>query len=150
MRIEGGSGPPLTPQVWLQGDPGAWRPQRAGLVPVWEAWRVAVLAAAWQLRCRREAWGVQFTPAELAAAAVEDLRRIVVADWLRASTDLTRAMEGVSPTWFPRQPSSAARFGVVEFETKWCEGSVVAYVRHCQGRRPVLEFRLSSPSVLGG
>jgi hypothetical protein len=52
-RIEGGTGPPLSPQVWLQGDSGAWKPRDPNLGDLWHALRIAVLAAAWRLRCRR-------------------------------------------------------------------------------------------------
>jgi hypothetical protein len=72
-RIEGGTGPPLSPQVWLQGDSGAWKPRDPNLGDLWDALRIAVLAAAWRLRCRRTAWDSQFTPTDVAKAAIADL-----------------------------------------------------------------------------
>jgi hypothetical protein len=39
-------GPPLSPQVWLQGAPGAWEPRYPNLGDLWHAMRIAVLAAA--------------------------------------------------------------------------------------------------------
>ena len=96
VRIEGGAGPPLTPSVWLQGDPGAWRPRDEHHVHLWHALRVAVLSAAWALRCRRAARGTQFTPADVAAACVEDLRAIVRAEWRRSQSG-PGAGHGVPP-----------------------------------------------------
>lgn len=144
-RIEGGGGPPITPQVWLQGDDSAWQPQRASNRPLWHALRTALLCAVWQLRCRRVAWGTQFVPADAVAACVEDLRRTLLADWRRATADITR-MDGVSSRLFPRRGRLAEAFGVGEFEAKWCGGGAVAYVAHRRGQRPAVEIRLETPS----
>ena len=70
-RVEGGTGPPLTPAVWLQGDPGEWQPRDEHHVHLWHALRIAVLSAAWALRCRRAARGTQFTPADVAVVDFE-------------------------------------------------------------------------------
>jgi hypothetical protein len=43
-------GPPLTPGVWLQGDPAAWQPQMEHHHQLWHTLRIAVLSAAWTLR----------------------------------------------------------------------------------------------------
>jgi hypothetical protein len=56
------------------------------------------------------------------------------------------AMRGVRRDWFPaverRRP-----FTVVDFETSWCAGSVVAHVVHASGgRRPRVELRLEAPA----
>lgn len=146
-RVEGGTGPPLTPAVWLQGDPGAWQPRDEHHVHLWHALRIAVLSAAWTLRCRRAARGTQFAPADVAAACVEDLRAVVGAEWQRATSDV-RSLDGVSSRLFPRRRAAAAAgaAAVVEFELAWCGGGVVAYVNHRRGRAPALEFRLEAPS----
>lgn len=145
-RIEGGGGPPITPQVWLQGDDSAWQPQRASNRPLWHTLRAALLYAAWSLRCRRVDWGTQFTPADVVAACVADLRSIILADWQRATADITR-MDGVSSRLFPRRRGRRAEaFGVGEFEEKWCSGGVVAHVARCQGGRHAVEVRLEAPS----
>ena len=94
-RIEGGGGPPITPQVWLQGEDSAWQPQRETNRPLWHALRFALLLSVWSLRCRRVTRGAQFTPTDVVAACVEDLRRTLLADWQRATADITR-MDGVS------------------------------------------------------
>ena len=147
VRIEGGTGPPLTPRVWLQGDPGAWRPQLEHHHQLWHTLRIAVLSAAWALRCRREARGTQFSPDDVAAACVEDMRAAVCADWRRVTSDVTR-MDGVSSRLFPRARGGAAGVAppsVAAFEVTWCGGGVVAYVAHAPSRRPALEFRLAPP-----
>lgn len=148
VRIEGGTGPPLTPRVWLQGDPHAWQPRLEHHHQLWHALRVAVLSAAWALRCRREARGSQFSPGDVAAACVVDLRAVVRADWQRATSDVTR-MAGAGSRLFPRRRGGtgrAAPTSVAAFEVKWCGGGVVAYVAHRQGLPPALELRLAPPS----
>jgi hypothetical protein len=65
---------------------------------LWHAMRIAVLAAAWRLRFRRAAWDAQFTPADVATAAIADLRAIARADWARAtSSSGGLRLDGVSP-----------------------------------------------------
>ena len=147
VRIEGGPGPPLSPQVWLQGDTATWKPQREQHMQLWHTLRLAVLSAAWSLRCRRAAWGTQFTAAEVAAACVKDLHAIMAADWRRATTDI-RHTAGAAPYLFPRHRgrAGAAPNSAVAFEIKWCGGGVLAHVSHRQGRRPSLEIRLRPPS----
>ena len=113
-RIEGGGGPPITPQVWLQGEDSAWQPQRETNRPLWHALRFALLLSVWSLRCRRVTRGAQFTPTDVVAACVEDLRRTLLADWQRATADITR-MDGVSSRLFPRRRGRQAEaFGVRE------------------------------------
>ena len=114
-------------------------------VPAQPALRTALLCAVWQLRCRRVAWGTQFAPADAVAACIEDLRRTLLADWRRATADITR-MDGVSSRLFPRRGRLAEAFGVGEFEAKWCSGGAVAYVAHRRGQRPAVEIRLETPS----
>ena len=147
VSVEGGPGPPLTPQVWLQGDTDAWKPLRDQHMPLWHALRLAVLSAAWTLRCRRAARGTQFAAAEVAAACVEDLRAVMAADWRRATSDVRR-MPGAGPHLFPRHHgrAGAAPGSVIDFEIKWCGGGVLAHVSHRQGQRPALDIRLRSPS----
>jgi glutathione S-transferase len=67
-RIDGGHPPPLTAEVWLLAVSTAWQPQGRALTQLWRTLRVALLAAAWQLRTRREAAGEQFTTADVCAA----------------------------------------------------------------------------------
>ena len=146
-RIEG-EGPPLTPRVWLQGDPGAWQPQLEHNRQLWRTLRIALLSAAWALRCRRASRGTQFSPAEVVAACVEDLRAVVRADWQRATADITR-LDGVSSRLFAGRREGhvgAAPHSVAAFEVKWCGGGVVAYVARWPGRPPALELRLGAPS----
>jgi len=143
-RVEGGGGPPLTAAVWLVGDPGAWQPQRAH-AGLWRSLRTAMLSAVWELRTRRLATGKQFAAADVGRDFTAAVRRLVRADWLRATTDITD-MPGVQPSWFP----AAARRGrpsVVDFEATWCAGGVVAHVTHAAGgQRPRVEFRLAAPT----
>ena len=61
-RIEGGGGPPITPQVWLQGEDSAWQPQRETNRPLWHALRFALLLSVWSLRCRRVTPGGPSSP----------------------------------------------------------------------------------------
>jgi hypothetical protein len=141
-RIEGDAGPPLSPQVWLQGAPGPWEPRDPNLGDLWHAMRIAVLAAAWRLRCRRAAWDLQLTPTDVATAAIADLRAIAHADWARAtsSSDGLR-LGGISPRVLNRRHRGAlGPASVADFELKWRGGGVVAYVAHRQGRRPTMEF----------
>ncbi len=147
-RVEAGNGPPLTPSVWLQGDLGSWQPRQAALGPVWAAWRISFLSAVWRLRCRREARGMAFTSAELAAAAVAEMRLVVSVAWARASPIVTGGLEGVSPAWFPLAPRGGA--GVGPFEALWCVGGVFAGVQRAAGRPPALEFHLEAPAALVG
>jgi hypothetical protein len=49
-RTGGGPAPPLPPKVWLQDSPAAWRPA-PGSRELWAHLRLAVLKAAWRLRC---------------------------------------------------------------------------------------------------
>lgn len=146
LRVEGGGGPPLTAAVWLVGDPGAWQPQRAH-AGLWRSLRAAMLSAAWDLRTRRSATGVQFTPADVCRDFVGTVRRLVRADWLRATADITD-LPGVQASWFPaegrRQP-----FTVADFERRWCPGSVVAHVVHGHAGRPSrVDLRLGAPPSL--
>ena len=144
-RIEGGGGPPLTAAVWLVGDPGAWQPQRAH-AGLWRSLRTAMLSAVWELRTRRLATGAQFDAVTVGRDFTAAVRRLVRADWLRATTDITD-MQGVRRSWFPavegrRQPS------VVDFEAAWCAGGVVAHVTRAPGgQRPRVEFRLRAPAA---
>ena len=145
-RIEGGVEPPVTSRVWLQGDLDAWRPQRerAGL---WRALRVAMMSAAWDRRMEREARGTQFGPADVAAAFVATARRMVRADWQRATSDVTD-MAGTHRSWFPNAEQRAAEYDVVAFEMEWCAAGVLAHVVHGgPGERPRLEIRLVAPAA---
>jgi hypothetical protein len=145
-RIEGGTGPPLSPQVWLQGDSGAWKPRDPHLGDLWDALRIAVLAAAWRLRCRRAAWDSQFTPTDVAKAAIADLRTIARANWARATSPGGLRLDGISPRVLNRCRGAAGRATIADFELKWCGGGVVAYVAHRRGHRPAMEFRLRPPT----
>ena len=136
-RIGGDRPPPPTAAVWLLADPAAWHPQRRTLAPLWRTLRTALLAAAWGLRCRREASGHQHSAADVVAAFVEDVRRLVVADWHRVVSHITE-MAGTHASWFPRRNEVMT---VMDFEIAWCTGSVIAHVTHGAGR-PTLEFWL--------
>ncbi|KAI8465563.1 MAG: hypothetical protein J3K34DRAFT_473292 [Monoraphidium minutum] len=48
-----------------------------------------MLSAAWELRTRRTATGAQFAPADVCRDFVGTVRRLVRADWLRATADIT-------------------------------------------------------------
>ncbi|KAI8463601.1 MAG: hypothetical protein J3K34DRAFT_475068 [Monoraphidium minutum] len=114
---------------------------------LWRSLRAAMLSAAWELRTRRTATGAQFAPADMCRDFVGTVRRLVRADWLRATADITD-LPGVQASWFPaeerRQP-----FTVADFERRWCPGSVVAHVVHGQAGRPArLDLRLGAPSGL--
>ncbi len=137
-RVEGGLGPPLTAAVWLQGDTQQWQPQRQHR-HLWTSLRISLLAAAWELRTRRNALGTQFTPADVIARCVDDIRSLVLADWQRIVSRVTD-MAGTHEGWFPgRDPAITT----VDFEKWWCPGSVVAHVYHTQApSKPRMEFRL--------
>jgi hypothetical protein len=81
-----------------------------------------MLWAVWGLRTRRLATGTQFGPTDVGRDFTAGVRRVVRADWLRATTDITD-MQGVRRSWF----------SVVDFETAWCAGGVVAHVTHAAG-----------------
>jgi hypothetical protein len=98
VRIEGGGGPPLTAAVWLLGDPGEWRPQQAH-AGLWRSLRTAMLSAVWGLRTRRLATGSQFGPTDVGRDFTAAVRRLVRADWLRATTDITD-MQGMRQSCF--------------------------------------------------
>jgi hypothetical protein len=139
VRIDGGSEPPLSPSVWLQGSTDTWQPQRADHQDLWRILRVSMLAAAWTLRTRRRATGEQFLPSQVVDACTADVRRLVYADWQLATSQCT-AMSGTHSSWFPgHQPSMDG----VEFERRWCVGGVIAHVSPgADGQPPVVEFRL--------
>ena len=138
--------PPATSRVWLQGDLGAWRPQQER-TDLWRALRVAMISAAWDRRMEREARGTQFGPADVAAAFVATVRRMVRADWQRATSDVTD-MAGTHRSWFPCAEQRAAEYGVVAFEVEWCAAGVLAHVVHgTPGQRPRLEMRLAAPEA---
>ncbi|KAI8463548.1 MAG: hypothetical protein J3K34DRAFT_526893, partial [Monoraphidium minutum] len=90
-RFSGGSAPPLTAAVWLQDSPAAWRPHaaqagaeaRAHAEQRWAYLRLAVLEAAWRLRCRRRRGGQQFGAADVVDDVIEGVERRVLADWQR-------------------------------------------------------------------
>ena len=139
-RVDGGPGPPTTAAVWLQADTAAWRPQRIH-AELWTTLRTSLLAATWGLHRRRTATGEQFTAREVVEACVEDVRRLVLADWQGVVSDIT-VMEGTHRSWFPGRH---ARRSLMEFETFWCPGSVIAHVSHPQGTVvPALDFRLKA------
>ena len=139
IRIDGGSGPPLTPAVWLQGAADAWRPQREIHTALWRTLRVSMLAAAWALRTRRAAGGREFQPDRVVKGFVADIRRIIHAEWQVVTSRCTQ-MVGTHRSWFPgRQPI----MDVAEFEMRWCGGGVLAHVVQGPGAGdPTLEYRL--------
>jgi hypothetical protein len=76
---------------------------------------------------------------------VKDLRRIIRADWARASADATR-IPGVSNSWFPAAAGRQAdRFDVAAFEARWCTNDVLASVGHPPGGQPTVRLRLLAP-----
>ena len=108
---------------------------------LWTTLRTSLLAATWGLHRRRTATGEQFTAREVVEACVEDVRRLVLADWQGVVSDIT-VMEGTHRSWFPGRH---ARRSLMEFETFWCPGSVIAHVSHPQGTVvPALDFRLKA------
>ena len=73
---------------------------------------------------------------------MEDVRRLVHADWQRVVSEIT-VMDGTHRSWFPGKDP---RLTVIEFETFWCPGSVIAHVSHPQGASvPTLDVRLKAP-----
>ena len=104
-----------------------------------------LLSAAWTLRCRRCSSGRQFGPADVAAAFVADVRRLVRADWQRVVADVI-AVAGTDPSWFRgRKPGLSPE----EFEARWCAGGVIARcVPSAPGAVPSLELRLVAPAGL--
>lgn len=99
--------------------------------------RTAMLAAAWQLRCRRAATSQQFCPRDVAQAFVADICKLVHADWQCVSSNIT-SIAGTHQSWFKGRRTDMS---VVEFEIKWCGGGVVAVVTQSTNG-PVLEFCL--------
>jgi hypothetical protein len=137
----GGAPPPITAEVWLQASPtAAWQPRAPSFAPrataeLWAAMRLAVLAAAWRLRCRRCALGQQFSAADVVDAALADLGRLVRAEFC-ATSDVV-AVAGTSPAWFPRRRPPAP---VEAFRDKWCRGGVLAVL--LPGPPPQASLRL--------
>ncbi|KAI8463062.1 MAG: hypothetical protein J3K34DRAFT_475574 [Monoraphidium minutum] len=129
-RFAGGSTPPLTAEVWLQDSPAAWRPHaaqagaeaRAHAEQRWAYLRLAVLEAAWRLRCKRRRGGQQFEAADVVEDVIEGVERRVLADWQRTSPAMLDAA-GTCLSWFPRRrrPMDHA-----QFEALWCAGGVIA------------------------
>ncbi|KAI8462379.1 MAG: hypothetical protein J3K34DRAFT_501129, partial [Monoraphidium minutum] len=123
-RFAGGSTPPLTAEVWLQDSPAAWRPHaaqagaeaRAHAEQRWAYLRLAVLEAAWRLRCKRRRGGQQFEAADVVEDVIEGVERRVLADWQRTSPAMLDAA-GTCLSWFPRRrrPMDHA-----QFEALWC------------------------------
>jgi len=56
-------------------------------------------------------------------------------------------MAGTHSSWFPgREPE----LDVVQFETRWCGGGVIAHVVHgASGQSPSMEFRLAEAASSG-
>ena len=99
-----------------------------------------MLAAVWSLRTGRVATGETFTPDQTVEECIADVRRLVFADWQVATTTCTD-MAGTHSSWFPGRPPT---MDVVEFETRWCTGGVIAHVTQgAHGRGPSMEFRLA-------
>jgi uncharacterized membrane protein YgcG len=137
----GGSAPPLSPEVWLQDSPAAWRPQGGPWAEeLWGLLRLVVLWAAWVLRCRRLATGQQFAAADVVDAAVDRVERLVRADWQRVGSDL-REVAGTSPSWFPQRGAPPTE-GV--FQQRWCAGGVIAALVPVAGSRPRLVVRFGA------
>lgn len=125
-RFGGDPAPPLSADVWLLGDPAAWQPQAGGATgrQRWAHLRLAVLEAAWRLRCRRHQAGWQLTAADVVDAVIDGVQRRVLADWQRTARAIT-ALAGTSPDWFPRtRPPLTVAF----FQELWCAGGVIAQV----------------------
>ena len=143
----GGSAPPLSPEVWLQDSPAAWRPQGGSHAEeLWGVLRLAVLWAAWELRCRRQALGQQFVAADVVDAAVDRVERLVRADWQRVGADL-REVAGTSPSWFPQRGAPPTEG---EFEERWCRGGVIAALVPVAGSQPRLVVRFGSCRLARG
>ncbi|KAI8462501.1 MAG: hypothetical protein J3K34DRAFT_500065 [Monoraphidium minutum] len=134
-RFSGGGAPPLTAAVWLQDSPAAWRPQaaqagaeaRAHAEQRWAYLRLAVLEAAWRLRCRRRRGGQQFEAADVVDDVIEGIERRVLADWQRTSPAMLGAA-GTCPSWFPRRRRPMDR---AQFEALWCAGGARAAAAAC-------------------
>ncbi|KAI8476651.1 MAG: hypothetical protein J3K34DRAFT_516508 [Monoraphidium minutum] len=160
-RFAGGSTPPLTAEVWLQDSPAAWRPHaaqagaeaRAHAEQRWAYLRLAVLEAAWRLRCKRRRGGQQFEAADVVEDVIEGVERRVLADWQRTSPAMLDAA-GTCLSWFPRRrrPMDHA-----QFEALWCAGGVIA--RLAPGATPAAPgavllcfgaWRLPRASAAGG
>jgi hypothetical protein len=104
-----------------------------------------MLAAAWEMRMERTTRGTQFAPHALAARFVAAVRRMVRADWQRATADVTD-MTGTHRSWFPAADRRRAAYDMAAFEVEWCAGGVLAHVVHGPpGQRPRLEIRLDAP-----
>jgi hypothetical protein len=98
---------------------------------------------------QRVARGTPFGPADVAAGFVAAVRRLVRADWQRATSDVTD-IAGAHRSWFPNAEQRAAQYGLVAFEVEWCAAGVLAHVVHGQqGQRPRLEVRLAAPAAEG-
>ncbi|KAI8462214.1 MAG: hypothetical protein J3K34DRAFT_503627 [Monoraphidium minutum] len=125
-RFAGGSTPPLTAEVWLQDSPAAWRPHaaqagaeaRAHAEQRWAYLRLAVLEAAWRLRCKRRRGGQQFEAADVVEDVIEGVERRVLADWQRTSPAMLDAA-GTCLSWFPRRrrPMDHAQFEALCYRT---------------------------------
>ncbi|KAI8464431.1 MAG: hypothetical protein J3K34DRAFT_491622 [Monoraphidium minutum] len=134
-RFSGGGAPPLTAAVWLQDSPAAWRPHaaqagaeaRAHAEQRWAYLRLAVLEAAWRLRCRRRRGGQQFEAADVVDDVIEGIERRVLADWQRTSPAMLVAA-GTCPSWFPRRRRPMDR---AQFEALWCAGGARAAAAAC-------------------
>ena len=143
----GGTAPPLSPEVWLQDSPAAWQPQGGQwAVELWGLLRLAVLWAAWELRCRRLATGQQFAAADVVDAVVDRVERLVRADWQRVGSDL-REVAGTSPSWFPHRGAPPSEG---EFEERWCAGGVIAALVPVANARPRLVVRFGSCRLARG
>ena len=81
---------------------------------------------------------------QVVGSFIQDIRGIVLADWQRASSDITQ-MAGARSSWFPRGGQQAAGFSVSDFESKWCTNGVIAGVMRVPGGRPAVRFRLVVP-----
>ena len=154
-QFGGDAAPPLAADVWLQGSGAAWQPRAGGSTGAqrWAHLRLAVLEAAWRLRCRRHLLGGQFSAADVVDDVIDGVRRRVFADWQRTSRDVT-ALAGTSPDWFPRVRPPLT---VVFFKELWCAGDVIARVLPpaAGAQRPRLQWcfeahRLPRPAGAGG
>jgi hypothetical protein len=123
-RFDGDAPPPLTPEVWLQDSPAAWRPRAGGEggAQRWAHMRLAVLEAAWRLRCRRHFSDRQFSAADVVGDVIDSVQRRVRADWQRTSQDVT-VVAGTSPSWFAQSRPPLSQGG---FADVWCAGGVIA------------------------
>ena len=108
--------------------------------------RLAVLWAAWELRCRRLATGQQFAAADVVDAVVDRVERLVRADWQRVGSDL-REVAGTSPSWFPHRGAPPSEG---EFEERWCAGGVIAALVPVANARPRLVVLFGSCRLARG